>query len=263
MLRNATPDFIKLFFKQSAYRLYTVSEKFFNGPFDKYDFQTVQVLRTCLARNSNCIDVGAHNGHILREIIKAAPEGQHLAFEPIPRLFQMIKKKYGRRAQLYNYALSDAPGTAEFTYYTRRPAVSGFKERHHLGETQSEQIKVETRRLDDVVPANLPIDLVKIDVEGAELLVLRGAMETLRKHQPIVLFETGIGGADQYGTTPQEIFDLLDGCGLSLTLMEYFLKGSEPFDKTEFCGQFNKGYNYFFMAYNPAKTASKISHLRT
>jgi|SRR4030095_8284544 len=248
-----TPDFVKIFLKQTAYRLYKISSKFFTGPFDKYDFQTIQIIRTYLHKNSNCIDIGANAGHILREIIKAAPDGHHLAFEPLPDLFSLLKKKYGFKATLYSYALSDKEETVEFSYYKNRPAVSGFKERAFLGKQEVIKIEVKTKRLDELLPDNIPIDLIKIDVEGAEHLVLKGAISTLRKYKPVVLFECGLGGADEYNTTPEQLYDLFDSCGLSISLMEYFLNKKQPFTQDEFCGQFYKGYNYFFIAYDKSK----------
>lgn len=57
----------------------------------------------------------------------------------------------------------------------------------------------------------------------------------------------------EYDATPVQFFDLLSGCGLSLSLMEYFLQGKKPFSKEEFCGQFYKDYNYFYIAYDSKK----------
>ena len=252
MLQRSIPDFLKIFLKGIAYRLYILSEKFFKGPFDKYDFQTIQVFRKKLSRNSNCIDIGANAGHILREIIKAAPAGKHLAFEPIPVLFSSLQKKYSNRATLYNYALSDKEGTVSFTWYKDRPAVSGFKERKYLGQSNIAVIDVQTKKLDDLVPPDMKIDLVKIDVEGAEWQVLQGAVQTLQRNKPLVLLETGMGGADEYNTTPEQLYDLLAGCGLSISILDYYLTNRPPFSREEFCGQFYKGYNWFFIAYDAA-----------
>jgi FkbM family methyltransferase len=248
-LRDGVPDCARIFLKRAAYRLYLLSERFFRGPFDKYDFQTIYILRRHLKANSNCIDVGANLGHILREIITAAPNGQHMAFEPIPSLFKHLTRKYGRRVQVFNYALSDNEGQADFFYYQDSPALSGFRDRKRLGRHHVLKLKVETKPLDKLVPHRV-IDLIKIDVEGAELAVLQGSIETLKRSKPIVLFETGLGGADEYATTPEQLFDLLSDCGLSVSLMEYFLKGKKPFTREEFCGQFYKHYNYFYIAYD-------------
>jgi FkbM family methyltransferase len=249
-LQSAVPDAVKIALKQAAYGLYRLSEHVFTGPFNKYDFQAITIFRRCLEPTSNCVDIGANVGHILREIIKAAPDGRHLAFEPIPDLCLHLRRKYGDKATVFDCALSDREGEAEFVYYKDSPALSGFNERPSLGPHERVKLRVRTRRLDDVVAAATPIDLIKIDVEGAELVVLQGAVATLKRHKPIVLFEAGLGRADEAEATPEQIFDLLSGCGLSIALMEYFLKGADAFSRDEFCGQFYKGYNYFYIAYD-------------
>ncbi|MCI0559212.1 MAG: FkbM family methyltransferase [Nitrososphaera sp.] len=252
-LQDAIPDRVKVLLKQIAYGLYRLSEHFFRGPFNKYDFQAITVFRKYLKRDSNCIDIGANVGHILREIIKAAPDGQHIAFEPLPALFNHLQKKYGNEVRLFNCALANREGQAEFYYYKDSPALSGLKERKNLGEHRIVKLKVETRTLDDVISSNRPVDLIKIDVEGAELSVLQGAIETLKRNRPMVLFEAGLGGADEYDATPEQFFDLFSGCSLSLSLMEYFLQGKKPLSKDEFCGHFYKHYNYFYIAYDVTK----------
>lgn len=249
--RTQVPDFAKIALKDAAFRLWRLSDRLFRGPFDKYDFQTRQVLHRCLRPDSNCVDVGAHAGHILRDILSASPRGHHLAVEPVPRFHELLARKFGTRVTLLDCALSDHEGETEFVWFPERPALSGFRERAMTSDYRPERFRVRTRRLDDVVPRGQRIDLVKIDVEGAELQVLRGATETLRTWRPIVLLETGPGGADEYGTRPEEVFDLLAGAGLVVSVMEYWLAGKPPLSRDEFLGRYLKGYDFFFMAYPP------------
>jgi len=204
---------------------------------------------------SNCVDVGANVGHILREIIKAAPKGQHYAFEPIPELSVRLEKKYGKHAKIVNCALSNREGRTSFMYYRDSPALSGFQERIRWGKHDIVKLEVQTKKLDDIISENVRVDLIKIDVEGAELLVLQGARNTLKRNKPIVLFEAGLGGAEEFNPTPEQLFDFFTDCDMSVGLIEYFLRGNDAFSREEFCGQFNKGYNYFFVAYDPKKFA--------
>jgi precorrin-6B methylase 2 len=51
------------------------------------------LIRNHLKKDSNCIDIGANLGHILMEIVAAAPKGKHYAFEPIPDHVQFAKEK--------------------------------------------------------------------------------------------------------------------------------------------------------------------------
>ena len=99
------------------------------------------------------------------------------------------------------------------------------------------QLRVRTERLDDVLPDDYVPALIKIDVEGAESAVFRGALETLRRHRPLVIFEHGLGGADRYGSGPAEVWDLLAG---ELGLRIYDLDGRGPYRREEFVGVFEQ-----------------------
>ena len=108
--------------------------------------------------------------------------------------------------------------------------------------------------MDDLL-AGVSIDVIKIDVEGAELQVLRGAKEIIKINKPVVIFEHGVGAADCYGTKPEEVYDLLyDYCGLDITLLNRYLKNMDPLSKKEFCEQFYQRLNYYFLAYKKSTT---------
>ena len=89
------------------------------------------------------------------------------------------------------------------------PAESGFRERFHSGEQQIEKLTVRTETLDRCLPDGYVPTLIKIDVEGAELQVFEGAIETISRYKPIIIFEHGKGGATFYDTQPQHIYQLL------------------------------------------------------
>ena len=100
-----------------------------------------------------------------------------------------------------------------------------------------------------MIPPGTRIDFVKIDVEGGELHVLRGATKTLHRWKPVVIFEHGLGAADYYGASPEELWTLLDECGLGTSLMERWLRGEPALTRDEFVEQFRTGRNYYFMAH--------------
>jgi len=250
LLQKNLPDFLKRLIKKAAYRLYDFTDSVFKGSIDKYDPQTLRVIRQYLRPDSNTIDVGAHLGHILREIIKTAPQGKHYAIEPIPHLFQGLKKNFGKKVTVLDYALSDKPGTAEFNLFVDKPALSGFKKRTDFGEQKVTRFTVNTERLDNLIPPETRIDLIKIDVEGAEMIVLEGARGLLKRDRPIVLFEFGSFSGGMYDTDPGRVYDIFSESGIQVSVIEYFLKKMKGFSREELIGQYQKGYNYFFIAYD-------------
>ena len=190
------------------------------------------LIATSLEPDSNCIDIGAHAGSVLQEIVKAAPDGRHIAFEPIPELCVGLRKRFPQ-VEVRCAAVSSHGGSASFAYVPDVPEWSGLKLRALPDGTEprAEEIEVRLEALDEVLPESYRPSLIKIDVEGAEEAVLRGAMQTLRRHRPIVVFEHGVGSANVYGTLPAQIHELLaDELGYEI----YDLDGRGPYVREEF-----------------------------
>ena len=156
-----------------------------------------------------------------------------------------------RGVNVYDLALSDTPGEASFHQVISNPDYSGFRRREYPRQHETiELVQVKTELLDRVIPESLPVPFIKIDVEGAELQVLRGAVNTIGKNKPIIVFEHGLGAADYYGIAPEEVYDLLTAqCGLYVSLMDSWLKGNNPLRREEFADQFYRGTNYMFVAH--------------
>jgi hypothetical protein len=83
------------------------------------------------------------------------------------------------------------------------------------------------------------------------LRVLQGAARTLSMWRPFVVFEHGIGAADLYGSTTGQIYDLLRGCALEVSLLTEWLRGRPPLTGPAFASQFLEGRNYYFLAHPP------------
>ena len=222
-----------------------------------YDRLTRKVIRAVCKRDSNCIDVGCHKGEILDLMCAAAPDGHHWGFEPIPVLYQELLQKYaGTACSISPLALSTEAGEAQFNYVTSNPSYSGLlRRRYDRPNEEDTSITVQTARLDDVLPADFPVDLIKIDVEGAEMLVLGGARETVARTKPVVIFEHGIGASDVYGTGPDEVFRFFQSLGYSIALLGDFLVKKQPFTAAQFAAQYHGRKNFYFVA-SPLSAAS-------
>jgi FkbM family methyltransferase len=225
-------------------------------PFDftrnqQYDTQTRQIFQQILTTRSNCIDVGCHKGEMLDLMLAQATQGEHFCFEPLPDLFAgLLAKNYPSNCHFFDLALSNQTGETTFNYVISNPAYSGLLRRQYDRPNEEDtQITVKTALLDDIIPPNVTIDLIKIDVEGAEMLVLQGATELLKRCKPIVVFEHGLGASDVYGTQPSDLYDLLTECGLKVSLLKRFLRNEKPLTKSEFEKQYFERLNYYFIAY--------------
>ncbi len=201
------------------------------------------LLAETLRPNSSALDVGCHEGAVLAEIVRLAPAGRHIAWEPLPELCARTAERFPS-VDVRCVALSDRAGERDFVHVTSLPGWSGFRARPYPGEQRTETIRVRTERLDDALPEGFVPALVKIDVEGAELEVLRGGIETIARHRPVVVFEHGRGSADHYGTTPAAVWDVLDGAGLRV----HGLDGAGPFSRAEFEDEFAHAERVNFVA---------------
>jgi FkbM family methyltransferase len=203
------------------------------------------LLAFVLPEDANCIDVGANVGEILEEIVRVAPRGRHIAYEPLPDHAADLARRFPD-VDVREAALSSSEGEASFHHVRSRPAMSGLRKRDYPGDEQVEMITVRTERLDSALPDDYVPSLIKIDVEGAEQQVMEGAIETIKRHQPIVAFEHGRGAASHYGTGPSQIFELLCGeAGLRI----FDLDGAGPYSAEDLARTFEDGSYWNFIAH--------------
>jgi FkbM family methyltransferase len=216
----------------------------------KYDRLTRKIIRRVLRPGSLGIDVGCHKGEILDIFLKYSPAARHYAFEPIPHLYKNLEENYGHKCRVYPYALAEEEGTATFQHVKNAPAYSGLKKREYaVNMPEIEQITVKVAALDSLIDPAESISLIKIDVEGAELGVLKGARSLLVSQKPVVIFECGLGATDHYGTLPGEVYDLLLEAGLKISSLEGFLDNSRSYTREQFCEVYYGKEDYYFVAH--------------
>ncbi len=156
----------------------------------------IEFLECCLDGNDAVLDVGAYIGtHTLAFARKVGEGGMVYAFEPQPTFFELLKDNIGQNAlhnvKALNVAVSDRPGRLQI-------ADADADQTGNFGGTGlvSEGSEVEgispARALEVITIDRLGLDkcrLIKIDAEGMEINVLRGAQATLRNKRPFVFAE--------------------------------------------------------------------------
>ncbi len=152
-----------------------------------YEREQTALFREHLRPGDTVLDVGAHVGYYtLLSSVLVGDRGAVWAFEPNPQNAGFLRRHVeinGRgNVRITQAAVSDTDGTARFDFGTG----SGTG---HLAEGGA--LEVRTVRLDDFARENgLRVAAVKIDVEGAELAVLAGGEETLRRDRPVIFLST-------------------------------------------------------------------------
>lgn len=154
----------------------------------------VHELSKLVEPGTTAIDVGALLGDYAFSLCRqVGPSGQVICVEPQPEYARLLRTAAARLKlpmEVVECALSSRPGRAELGVpVVDGRARSGFASLDHRGSA-GKTIAVELRRLDDVVAeVTRRISFLKVDVEGHELEVFKGAVETLRRHRPNLLVE--------------------------------------------------------------------------
>ena len=198
------------------------------------------------------MDIGAHKGEILDLFLRFSPQGNHSAFEPIPALYELLVTNYDGRVKVHPYALSNRSGNMLFNVVKDDPAYSGLQQRQYKNAKPTiDTIEVEVRRLDDVLAERtFAISLIKIDVEGGELDVLKGATGILLSDKPLLIFEFGKGASEFYGTMPHHLSEFLNEHRYSIWTLSDFWNDKKPLTAAQLKNAYESGSDYYFVAAN-------------
>lgn len=156
------------------------------------------------------VDVGSHIGSVIDGVSRSSKPSVILAVEAIPSKAENLKRKFPN-AVVNSCAVGDRDCDISFFVDTRQSGYSSLhptRNKQHLVE-----IDVPMRQLDDLL-ADYEPDLIKIDVEGAELSALRGARKTLERCKPVVMFESGPNEVG--GLTKGEMWQFFDDAGYAI-----------------------------------------------
>jgi FkbM family methyltransferase len=188
------------------------------------------VLASALRSDATYVDVGANRGQVLREAVRVAPNGRHVAFEPIPTLAAEVARSFPE-VDCRQMALGAHAGTEEFCHFRTLDGWSGLRRSPEITDERGdpEYITVQVSTLDAEIGELRP-GVIKIDVEGAELDVLEGARSVLSELRPVVIFEHVASAAALYGGPSEAPWDLLSDLGYQI----FSVTGSGPVTRSAF-----------------------------
>jgi FkbM family methyltransferase len=209
----------------------TAGAAFWNG---EYDDQLVALLGALLEPSTVFADVGANVGLIGLRIASRFPSvwgpepaglhhrGQVQLFEPVPANVALIEASLALNPTLGEFAvvlplgLSDAATRSPLHVEGRgdRSGNAALKEAPGAARGRS-TVWAEFDRLDDVLDSHQlpPPTVMKLDVEGAELACLRGAVSTIERHRPIIFGEFNTDLMPLYGSSFLDSWAILEPNG--------------------------------------------------
>jgi FkbM family methyltransferase len=166
------------------------------------------------------IDIGGHAGRHSLAIQRKLNPSHLLIFEPLPAQRRSLETMFARHTNvsIYGSALGNRRGQSTFVVKKGAPEESGLLQRSFYNDGNNddlERIPVTIETLDHL---NVPftVDYIKIDTEGGEIDILKGAANLLLRDAPIISVEYGPGGYDAYGYKPDTLFELAAETGYSI-----------------------------------------------
>ncbi|WP_299290908.1 FkbM family methyltransferase [Nitrosopumilus sp.] len=223
---------------------------------DYYERNDTQMLYNLLKNNSTMFDVGANIGWFSIGIAKNKKNVKIFSFEPIPKVFENlkinIKLNKTSNIKIFNFGFYNEKKDLTFYYY---PAASGYSSNTAFpGKKGFQKIKCKLIKFDDFVHKNQisKIDLIKCDVEGAELFVYEGALNSIRRFKPIVLSEISRINQKKFSYHPNQIIHFFEELGYMC-----FVANKKGLRKIRQITEKTQETNVFFL--HPKKHSSLIS----
>ncbi len=183
---------------------------FFESSGDRFEIDHLEKALEHVSGRRYALDVGAHYGSWTRYL--ARDFDRVMAFEPVAETFACLKLNVEGldNVEIRNQAVGQEPGAVSVSVgkmYTH-PGMETV-----VGGGDTEMVRIDDLELDH-------LDFLKIDVEGYELFVLKGAERTLVKHRPTIILEENIRGPLEHAVENGECGKYLASLGAELVGVE-------------------------------------------
>ena len=186
---------------------------YFLGHFDK---DLTDKVVTLIRSGETCLDVGANFGWYTTLFgMLVGKDGAVHAFEPVPATYEELAANYGlmgrpKNVHINNLALGDEKKTLTINLFAG--LATGHASLSTQGREDATPFECRMITLDSYLEENQVehVDFVKVDIEGAEMMFLRGADKLFEQETPpIFLMEMALGQTKNFGYTPDDLVQYL------------------------------------------------------
>ncbi len=189
----------------------------------EYEASTTVVIKTCLKRGDSFVDVGANAGYFTLLASKCVgSEGHVVSFEPLPSVRELLISNLQlnrlSNCEIFDLALSNRAEESEF--FAGPVSHYGVSSLRCIDDS-SGSIRVRTARMDGILRGDRKIDLVKIDVEGAECHVLEGMKQILQQNRPDIVLEVSPKYLEGMGKSTSDLDLILRSNGYKCYAIEH------------------------------------------
>ncbi|MBS0620992.1 MAG: FkbM family methyltransferase [Verrucomicrobia bacterium] len=215
--------------------------------FSYYEKEDEKVLFNIIEDDAVIFDIGANIGWYSLLFSKRLPKAKIFTFEPIENTYKYLITNLTLNAATnvipFNFGLSDKEGSSSYYFFPEGSVLASEKNLINCPKAQEVRCKVD--KLDRfLIDHKLDrIDLIKCDVEGAELSVLSGGINTIKTFLPIIFIELFERWSIQFNYHPNDVIHLLNDIGY-----DCFLANE---DKLEPCSAYKETkeerLNFFFL----------------
>ena len=213
-----------------------------------YQEDVILAIQNLANKGDVVFDVGGHHG--LMAVVTSrvvGSEGKVISFEPNPlarmELEKNLKLNKASNVHVVPLALGDAAGEVPFFAQQGTASWNSSLFNHFIGEGYTvKELKVSADTMDAYVKrSGYAPQVIKIDVEGSEFLVLKGAQETMRLHRPALIMEFNPDAARAARTTIGAMVQWLQDLNSRLFVLRrnrwgrYRFRRQEPFEESKHC----------------------------
>jgi FkbM family methyltransferase len=231
---------------------------------EEHEADVIRVFRTFLTQNSIVLDIGANFGlytALATSIVRN--RGRLYAFEGNPQVFQSLQRTLVANGVhqhtnivAANLLVSDRSGRGLLHYSANLPCGGTMSDVELVGGRRR-TVEVDMTTIDDFLPPDLPVDLVKIDVEGHEPLVMRGMERTIARSPNLRIITEFADTLLAHTMNPADFVDYIRGLGFAIcrVLPDFRIALISPNEPI-------KGFNYVLLTRTPEADIRAIEQRR-
>lgn len=179
------------------------------------EMEEFEIFFNLLGEKGTFIDIGANVGWY--SILAAYSGAEVYSFEPIPRTYQRLCSNVKLNAlstiKTFNIGIGEEAGEEIFYFNQRASGASSRANLEYLSDGLEQEVRCRIDTLDNICLKEKveKIDLIKCDVEGGEIFVFRGGIETIQRFRPFVISEMLRKWSAKFGYHPNNIIQLFKG----------------------------------------------------
>ena len=184
-----------------------------------WEREEADALRSLLAPGMTFVDIGAHVGYMSLVAAGAVgPTGRGIALEPAPGNFELLQ------ANLLRNGASNVVAIPAAAWWTTGPVAFSLDEfntgdHRAYARAGSESLEVQGYALDDVIPDELTVHVVKVDAQGTDHLAIRGMARTLARCRPTLVVEYWPPGIAELGDDPLAVLGGYRALGFEIAVL--------------------------------------------